>query len=360
MRIGIIAPPWLPIPPAAYGGIESFIDTLARALQDAGHDVLLAASSDSTSPVPRVPGLEPSDPAKMGVTSHELQHLLRAFAGLRDVDVILDNTLAGPIVARFACDVPVVTVAHGPLIPLEQELYTAGDPRVSYVAISRNQASLSGPVDIARVIPHGIEVGDVPVGTGGDAACFVGRMSPSKGIPEAIEAAELAGVPLRIAAKMQEQAEQEYFDEVVRPILGRNAEFVGELDAAEKYELMGGSCAMLNPIQWDEPFGLVMIESLATGTPVVATPNGSVPEIVEEGVTGYIRTEPEELARALVDAASLDRRACRLAAETRFSAPRMAADYVALFEDILTGRAGPGRAGAARSAAMLPDSADPT
>jgi glycosyltransferase involved in cell wall biosynthesis len=355
MRIGIIAPPWIPIPPSAYGGIESFIDVLARALQGLGHDVALAASSDSTCPVPRLPGFEPSDPAKMGVTAHELQHLLRAFAAFRDVDVILDNTLAGPVLAGLASDVPVVTVAHGPLIPLEQELYCAATADVAFVAISDDQASHSGPVQIARVIPHGIITDDVPVGPGGDGACFVGRMSPTKGLPEAIEAAAIAGIPLRIAAKMQEPAEEEYFEEAVRPSLGPNAEYLGELTAEEKYELMGSSMALLNTIQWDEPFGLVMIEALATGTPVVATPRGSVREIVEEGRTGFIRSTPEGLAAALQRTGSLDRRACRAAVEERFTARRMAEDYVALFRD-LQRRRHPERAGAARQAAVtLPD-----
>ena len=348
MRIGIIAPPWIPIPPTAYGGIESFIDTLARALDEAGHEVLLAASADSTCPVTRLPGFEPSDPATMGVTAHELRHLLRAFRGLADVDVIVDNTLAGPVIAKCATTVPVVTVAHGPLIPLEQELYCAAVPDVAFVAISHYQASLAGPVPITRVIHHGMVVDDVPFGPGGEAACFVGRMHPSKGVPEAIQAAAIAGVPLRIAAKMQEPAEQEYFDEVVRPALGSNAEYVGELSTDEKYELMGASSALLNPIQWDEPFGLVMIEALATGTPVVATPRGSVVEIVEEGRTGFVRSEPEEL---------LDRAECRSAVEARFTARRMAADYVALFHDLLSERTRLGRpvdrAGAARPAAAL-------
>lgn len=352
MRIGIIAPPWIPIPPTAYGGIESFIDTLARALKDAGHDVVLAASRDSTCPVPRLPGFQPSDPATMGITAHELRHLIRAFDGLDDVDVILDNTLAGPILAKTASSVPVVTVAHGPLIPMVQELYKAGSPDVSFVAISRHQASLAGPVRIARVIHHGIQVENVLIGRGGDSACFVGRMHPAKGIPEAIRTAEIAGIPLRIAAKMREPLECEYFEELVRPILGTNAEYVGELSTDEKYELMGNSSVLLNPIQWDEPFGLVMIEALATGTPVVATPRGSVPEIVEEGRTGFIRPEPEELAEVVHRAASLDRAACRRAVEDHFTASRMADDYVALFEDLLRDRRKTDRAGAARAAAL--------
>lgn len=352
MRIGIIAPPWLPIPPRAYGGIESFIDTLARALSAAGHDVVLAASGDSTCPVPRLPGFQPSDPATMGITAHELRHLIRAFAGLDEVDVIVDNTLAGPILAKTASSAPVVTVAHGPLIPMVQELYRAGSTDVAFVAISRHQASLAGPVRIARVIHHGIRVEDVPIGNGGDGACFVGRMHAAKGIPEAIRAAEIAGIPLRIGAKMREPLECQYFEEVVRPILGTNAEYVGELSTEEKYELMGNSAVLLNPIQWDEPFGLVMIEALATGTPVVATPRGSVPEIVDEGRTGFIRSEPEQLAEMLQQATSLDRVGCRRAVETRFTASRMADDYVELFEELLRSRRKTDRAGAARAAAL--------
>ena len=170
-------------------------------------------------------------------------------------------------------------------------------------------------------------------------------MHPSKGLPEAIDVAAIAGIRLRIAAKMQEPAEEEYFEEVVRPALGSNAEYVGELATDEKYELMGSSCAMLNPIQWDEPFGLVMIEAMATGTPVVATPRGSVHEIVEEGRTGFIRSTPEDLGHALLRASTLDRAACRESVETRFSDSRMAADYIELFEDLLqrAAAADPGR-----------------
>jgi glycosyltransferase involved in cell wall biosynthesis len=335
MRIGIVAPPWIPVPPRAYGGIESFIDTLARELDAMGHELLLAASGDSECPVRRVPGFPPSDPELMGVTTHELRHLIRAYASLADMDVVIENTLAGPIVARSARTRPVVTVAHGPFIPLVQELYRAASEGMSYVAISHHQASTAGDIPIARVIHHGIRAAEVPVGPGGREACFLGRMHPDKGLPEAIRIAELAGVPLRIAAKMREPAEREYFDEVVRPLLGPNAEYLGELDTQEKYELVGQSSVLLNPIQWDEPFGLVMVESLATGTPVVATPRGSVPEIIDDGRTGFVRSSFDELAEAVSRAGDLDRAVCRADVEERFTSARMAREYVGLFEALL-------------------------
>ncbi|RXZ71992.1 glycosyltransferase [Agromyces albus] len=336
MRIGIIAPPWLPIPPPAYGGIESFVDTLARALSEAGHDVLLAASLDSTCPVPRLSGFQPSDPKTMGITAFELRHLIRAYAALTDVDVIVDNTLAGPVVAASRSGAaPIVAIAHGPFMPMIHEIYRAASPDVSFVAISQHQASMAGPVRIARVIHHGIHVEEIPRGHGGTSACFVGRMHPAKGLPEAIRTAALAGIHLRIAAKMRESTECAYFEEMVRPALGSNAEYLGELSREEKYALMGESCALVNPIQWDEPFGLVMIEALATGTPVVATPHGSVPELIEESRTGFIRSTPEQLALALQRVSSLDRELCRATVEKRFAAARMAADYVALFTQVL-------------------------
>lgn len=356
MRIGIIAPPWIPVPPPAYGGIESFIDVLAREFAAAGHEVVLAASADSTCPVERLPGFPPADSDMMGMTTHELRHLTRAYAALADVDVIVDNTLAGPIIARLSCERPVVTIAHSPFIELVNELYAQAAPDMAFVAISHDQATRAG-VPIARVIHHGIRTEDVPVGRGGDTACFVGRMVPDKGLLEAIATAELAGIPLRIAAKMREPAEHEYFEEVVRPALGSNAEYLGELSTEDKFELMGRSCAMLNPIQWDEPFGLVMIEALATGTPVVATRRGSVPEIVEEGRTGFVREDVEGLADALGLARSLDRDACRASVEERFTAARMAAHYVDLFEVLVARRPRAHNSGGARAVHIPVDAA---
>ena len=335
MRIGIIAPPWIPIPPPAYGGIESFIDVLALELAAAGHEVVLAASGDSTCPVERLPGFPPSDHSAIGCTAPELRHLIRAYAELDDVDVIVDNTLGGPVLARSAARRPVVTIVHSPFEDIVLELYGATAPDMAFVAISHHQASTSRHIRVEEVIHHGIRVEDVPIGSGGREACFLGRMHPAKGLVEAIRVAALAGIPLRIAAKMHEPLEHAYFEDVVRPALGSNAEYVGELSTEEKFALLGSSCAMLNPIQWDEPFGLVMIEALATGTPVVATPRGSVPEIVEHGRTGFIHEELDALSAALRETSSLERGACRASVEERFTAARMAQKYAELFERML-------------------------
>lgn len=341
MRIGLIAPPWLTVPPAAYGGIEYVVEALALALQDAGHDVVLAAAGDSSCPVPRLAGFPPSEPAALGQTLIELRHATRAYAALSDVDVIHDHTLIGPHLVDRPAGVPVVTTAHGPFTPAILEVFRSLPRDVSVVAISRNQASMASGVEVARVIHHGIDVRTVPFGTGtGGYCCFLGRMSPDKGITTAIEIAHRAGVPLRIAAKMHEAPERAYFEAAVRPRLGPSDEFLGELSRPEKTRLLGEAMAMLNPIAWDEPFGLVMIEALAAGTPVIATPRGSVPEIIDDGVTGFLGGTVEILAEALGRVRELDRSACRRSVEERFSARRMAADHAALYGELLATRVG--------------------
>ncbi|HEY5516196.1 MAG TPA: glycosyltransferase family 4 protein [Pengzhenrongella sp.] len=340
MRIGLISPPWIPVPPPAYGGIEAVVDVLARGLVAAGHEVLLAAPSDSTCPVPRVPGLHPSQPERLGETAPELRHVVQAYAAMTDVDIVHDHTVAGPLFAHRPARPIAVTTMHLPVKYEMAELYRAMSKDVAVVAISHHQAASAWGLQVARVIHHGLDVVDIPVGTGtGGYACFLGRMHPSKGVREAILIARRAGVPLRIAGKMIEPREKKYFRDCIAPLLGSDAEYVGELGAAEKYELLGGAIALVNPIAWPEPFGLVMIESLATGTPVLSTHQGSAPELVDHGVTGYLRNDIEGLADALGRVGELDRTKCRQVAETRFTTARMVADHISLYADLLARRA---------------------
>lgn len=337
MRIGLIAGPWYPIPPTGYGGIELVVDALARGFSRAGHEVLLAAPSDSTCPVPRLPGMRTSEPDLVGFTSSELSHVINAYAGMdRMVDLVHDHTLAGPLYRGRPEGLPVVTTLHSDLNTSYTAVYGAAARDTTLIAISRSQVSSALAGQVAAVIPHGMEVAAVPVGQGqGGYACFLGRMCPDKGVVEAIRVARLAGIPLRIAAKMRDPAEVQYFHDVVEPMLRPDVEFLGEVGGEDKYKLLGAAIAMLNPIQWMEPFGLVMIEAMATGTPVVATHMGSAPEIVDDGVTGYLASSPKDLARGLLRTADLDRATVRARAEDRFSTERMVDAHLALYAQLI-------------------------
>jgi len=342
VRIGLIAPPWLPVPPPRYGGTEVVVDGLARGLVAAGHEVLLAAPTGSTCPVPLVPDMPApcaGSAAEWSATTAELYHVARAYAALQDMQLVHDHTVAGPFFRYRPASLPVVTTNHGPFSSRLGDLYGLMGPDVSMVAISHRQAADAAGIRIARVIHHGIDVDTVPVGDGsGGYAAYLGRMSPDKGPREAILIAREAGVRLLMAARIQGAEERDYFDNQVAPLFGPGVEFLGELTVAEKYQLMGGAVAFLNPIQWPEPFGLVMIEALATGTPVVCTPSGAAPEIVDDGVTGYLRSTIRELAEALVLASALDRRACRQAVESRFGLGRMVSEHIALYREVLQER----------------------
>jgi glycosyltransferase involved in cell wall biosynthesis len=338
MRIGLVSPPWVPVPPPAYGGIEIVVDRLARGLVSAGHDVLLAAPANSTCPVPRVPGLAEVHPGA-GITGDgitELNHVIKAYAAMAELNVIHDHTVCGPLYRHRPAGVPVVTTNHGPFVPMVNGLYKQMSDDTAVVAISKNQAAAADGVQIRAVIHHGLDVHRVPVGSGdGGFAVCLGRMNPTKGIREAIMIARDAEIPLRIAAKMREEAEHDYFDAQIAPLLSDEIEYVGELDEPAKFELLGQAFALLNPIQWPEPFGLVMIESLACGTPVVTTSAGSVPEIIDDGITGFIRDDLRDLADMLPKVAKLDRGECRRVAQDRFSVSRMVADHLKLYAELI-------------------------
>lgn len=336
LHIGLIAPPWVAVPPPEYGGTELVVDHLARGLSLAGHDVTLFATGDSTCPVRRR-WVHPRAVGTTGGLLDELSHVEAAYGALGDCDVIHDHTLLGPLWAIANHVRPrVVATAHGQFIPELIELYRTIGQQLAVIAISHHQARTAPTVPVTRVIHHGIDVDQIPVGTGdGGYVAFLGRMHPDKGVHRAIDVARSAGRRLLIAAKMWEPAEHQYFAEVVEPMLGPDVEYVGQVGGADKWELLGRAEALINPIRWPEPFGLVMIESLAAGTPILTFAEGAAPEIVDDGRTGFICDDGIDMAERLDTIGMLDRRHCRRAAETRFSTGRMIADHLELYHELL-------------------------
>lgn len=332
MHIGMIAPPWLPVPAPAYGGTEAVLDQLARGLQNAGHDVLLVCHPKSLCPVPKASVVPEEDTARMGRASIELEHAIGAYELVKRCDVVHDHTLAGPVYSAWYPDLPVVTTNHNAFTRTYNALYNAVVPRVGVVAISKSHAE-STHVPVDAVVYHGVDIGDFPEGCGdGGYVALLGRMAANKGVHRAIAVARAAGMRLKIAAKMREPHEQAYFDEFVRPHLGDDVVYLGEVDAAGKLALLSSAAALLNPISWREPFGMAMLESLACGTPVVGCPEGAAPEIVEHGLTGFLGSSDEELVTGLQSLDRIDRRACREAVRTRFSVERMVDGYVRVYE----------------------------
>jgi glycosyltransferase involved in cell wall biosynthesis len=342
MRIGLIAPPWLPVPPMAYGGTEAVVDRLARGFVRAGHDVLLAATGDSTCPVP----LAATTPRALGVGSphSEYDHVCRAYDAVDDCDVVHDHTLLGPEMAADRGDTRVVTTSHGRFTGVPGERYARIADRVPIIAISHAQAGEAPGLRIASVIHHGLDVDRYPCGQGqGGYFLFLGRMARDKGVHRAARIAREAGVRLVIAAKMSEPAELRYFREEVEPLLGGDISYVGEVREREKLALLAGARALVNPIRWVEPFGLVMIEALACGTPVLAFAEGAASEIVEHGVTGYLCRDEVDLVARIDHVATIDRDACRGSARSRFSTARMVSDHLTLFDALRAGTTAPPR-----------------
>jgi glycosyltransferase involved in cell wall biosynthesis len=330
--IAIIAPPWLPVPAPAYGGTEAMLDELARGLQAAGHDVLLICHPHSQCPVPKAWVIPAEDTVRMGRASIELEHVIGAYELVKNCDVVHDNTLAGPIYSARYPGLPVVTTNHNPFSRTYNAVYGAALPRVALVAISQSHASSTHlPVD--AVVHHGINVDDYPFGAGdGGYVALLGRMAENKGVHRAIAVARAAGIRLKIAAKMREPHERAYFEEFVEPHLGDDVIYLGEVDADGKRELLASAAALLNPISWREPFGMVMLEALACGTPVVGCPQGAAPEIVEHDLTGFLGDSDAELINGLLSLDRIDRRVCREQVRQRFSVERMVDGYVQVYE----------------------------
>jgi glycosyltransferase involved in cell wall biosynthesis len=339
VRVGLIAPPWLPVPPTKYGGTEAVVDRLARGLHARGHDVLLFATGDSTCPVPTAWAYAESQRARLGNVAVELRHVIAAYDELVGFDVVHDHSLAGPMYAQRFPELLTVATAHAPLDGELGEVFRTISATVPIIAISHHQASMAGLTEVAAVIHHGIEPEAFPVGNGdGGYYCWLGRMASYKGAREAIEIAKRAGVTLLLAGKIEHEDEVSYFHEQVEPLLGDDVRYIGEIGGDDRAAFLGGAVALLNPITWSEPFGLSMIESLACGTPVLAFPSGSAPEILDDGLTGLLCADVDDMVARLPEVGWLDRAACRKAVESRFSTDRMVEEHVALYERLLSAR----------------------
>ncbi|HEY7590597.1 MAG TPA: glycosyltransferase family 4 protein [Candidatus Limnocylindrales bacterium] len=342
LRIAHAAPPMERVPPSGYGGTERVVHDLVVEQVKRGHRVTTFASGDSDVPgelVPIVP--EALRPAGFGgdPSSYFLSAVLHVLDRARDFDIIHSHLeWYSTILARVA-PVPVVSTFHGRLDhPWAKDLLArvAGN----YVAISRAHASTHPQVTWAGIVHNGLDLRDSPFERrAGDALCFVGRIAPEKGIVDAIEIAKRAGRPLRIAAKAgTTPSERDYDANVFQPALkaaGSLVEFHGELPRDERDMLMAGSLATLMPGAWPEPFGLVAIESLACGTPVIARPSGALPEIIRPGEDGFFGSDVAEMAFMVDHVERLDRAAIRESVLERFSAERMASDYEAVYERVL-------------------------
>ena len=342
MRIGVLGSPWVPVPPPAYGGTETVLDTLVRGLAARGHQVAYAGHPDSDLPARIIAPVRTADIGMIGETACELAHVAQSYELLEawGADIIHDHTLSGPLVRQGGA--PSVVTHHGPFDALTTAVFEHVARRSAVVAISHSQASTAPTVPVSAVIHHGLDVAEWPVGDGGGGyLLFLGRMNATKGAHRAIEIARQVGIPLVIAAKMREPAEVAYFEDAVRPHLHSDVDFVGEADATTKRELLAGARALLNPIAWPEPFGLVMIEALACGTPVLAPPLGAVPEIVEHGVTGFLCSSTASYLAAVEAAGALDRMQCRAAVARRFSIERMVGRHERLYRRILAVRTSP-------------------
>jgi glycosyltransferase involved in cell wall biosynthesis len=336
LRIGLLAPPWVAVPPPAYGGTESVVDQLACGLAAVGHQVTLYTTGDSTASVPIAHNLATSAIDRIGEGLVELSHVMHGYEALAGCDLVHDHTVLGPAWALATGHNRVVTTCHGPLDGELRDIYCRFGQRLPVIAISHDQAARAPEVAVERVIHHGLDPGQFPVGPGdGGYLLFLGRMTSDKGVREAALVARAAGHRLMIASKMREPNERAYFADQVKPLLGDDVELIGEITNGDKVALLGGATALLNPIRWSEPFGLVMTEALACGTPVITCPIGAAPEIVDDGVTGFLCADHDALVEAVGRIGELDRDACRAAVITRFSTSRMVAEHLALYRDML-------------------------
>jgi glycosyltransferase involved in cell wall biosynthesis len=348
MRIAQVAPPFESVPPTRYGGTERVVSLLTEELVRRGHDVTLFASGDSATSARLVPTVDSAlwclDEVRDALPYWAIT-VGEAYRRARDgeFDVVHSHLDYQAFACAALIQTPTVTTLHGRLdLPDLPRLY-ARFPEAGVISISDSQRA---PLPDARWLATVYNAVDIPrlpfCPDGGEYLAYLGRISPEKGLDRAIRVAKLAGLPLKVAARMPlkdtsnpvVRADWEYYEGAIKPLLkSGHVELIGEIGDAEKPQLLCNALALLFPIDWPEPFGLVMAEAMACGTPVVARRRGSVPEIVTHGVTGFVGETDEELARLCHKLHTIDRRTCRLEAERRFSPDVMARGYEEVYRE---------------------------
>jgi glycosyltransferase involved in cell wall biosynthesis len=340
LRVAMVAPPWYTVPPDAYGGIEEVVAELTRTLIARGHQITLIGAGRDGTPAQFLRTYEEPPSDQLGEPLPEVVHAAAAAQLLADleVDVVHDHTLAGPLTAAGR-DVPTVVTVHGPVDGEMGDYYRQLGDAVSLVAISDAQRAMAADLNWVGTVYNGLDVATFPFQEEKeDWVLFVGRFNPDKGAHLAIDAARAAGRPIVLAGKINEPGEEEYFEQAIRPSLGAEVTYVGEVDAAGKRELYRKAACLVFPVCWPEPFGMVMIEAMACGTPVVALNSGSVPEVVVDGTTGIICDTAVELPAAIEKAGRLRPEACRDHVARHFDLSVVADGYENVYRQVIADR----------------------
>lgn len=336
MRIAVVAPVWFPVPPTGYGGIELVVSLLADGLADAGHDVTLFASGGSTSKAKVVsPMAEPPDPRELGNPWYDAFHALSAYKQVDGFDVVHDHAgIVGPVCgAMLGGRPPVIHTLHGPWTPQTRLFYGLASEHVHLVTVCDAQQTDNPDVPYLATVHNGIDLAAYPYREDkDDVLIYIGRSNPDKGPKEAINIARRAGLPLQMILKASEPPERDYFEHEIEPLLASDIELHENVSHEDKVAMLGRACAMIFPIRWPEPFGLVMVEAMACGTPVVTTNWGAAPELVDDGITGFRRDGDDDLVEAIGMARTLSPAACRSRVEELFSAEAMVHGYETVYE----------------------------
>jgi glycosyltransferase involved in cell wall biosynthesis len=357
LRIAMLAPPWIPVPPPGYGGIEFVVALLTDALVAHGHYVELYCAPGSSSSAKVHPLLERAHPEGIERSLFEADHVGRAFDDMdaaaergEPFDLIHNHCGYMPLAMADRIALPVVHTVHGPFDHDAKPFYAAHGSKGSLVCISRSQASAApASANVAAVVYNPMDVESWPWKQDKeDYLLWLGRFVPEKGPQRAITVAKESGRPLVLAGTVQPGYERFFASEIQPHIDGEQIRFVGEVGGARKQHLFANAFAFLMPIAWPEPFGMVIVEALAAGTPVLAFSHGAAPEIIQHGVNGFLVEDEHQMAAMVDKAGEIDPEACRRSAE-RFSPDRVAAGYEEVFRQVLEG--GPSAGGREQEAA---------